>query len=90
MTGLTYKGFTDGFQYFASHEGFKHETFPDYLKAKGLDEEMESRIPLWADALPIWKAYHDFFADYINLFYAGDDEVTMIQVKFGTCNFNTI
>ena len=75
MTGLTYEGFTDGFQYFACQEGFKYETFPDYLKSKGLDDDVKSKIPLWTDALPIWEAYHQFFADYVSLFYAGDDKV---------------
>ena len=77
MTGLTYKGFTDGLQYFAGPDGFKYETFPDYLKAKGLDKEMADKIPLWTDAEPIWQAYHNFFADYVSHFYAGDDEVSI-------------
>ena len=80
MTGLTYKGFTDGFQYFAGQDGFKYETFPDYLKSKGLGEDMESTIPLWTDALPIWQAYHDFFAAYVSLFYTGDDEVNIVNI----------
>ena len=75
MTGLTYEGFKDGFQYFAGPNGFKYETFPEYLQTKGLDKEMESKLPLWTDALPIWHAYHNFFAAYVNLFYPGDDEV---------------
>ena len=65
-------------KYFASSEGFKYETFPDYLKAKGLDKEMESKIPFWTDALPIWQAYHEFFAAYVSIFYLGDDEVTRL------------
>ena len=82
MTGLDYKGFADGFQYFAGLDGFKYETFPDYLKSKGLDEEMESKIPLRTDALPIWQAYHDFFAAYVGLFYAGDEEVCYLTEYF--------
>ena len=75
MTGLTYEGFTDGFEYFAGQDGFKYETFPDYLKKKGLGKDMESKIPIWTDALPIWQAYHDFFDAYVGLYYSGDDEV---------------
>ena len=66
-------------QYYASPEGFKYETFPEYLKSKGLNKEMESKIPLWTDALPIWQAYHEFFAAYVSLFYHGDDEVNIVS-----------
>ena len=80
MTNLTEEGFKDGYQYFAGPDGFKYETFPDYLKKKGLDKEMESKIPICADALPIWQAYHDFFADYVNL--TMDKEVNIKFIIF--------
>ena len=56
MSGLSYEGLTLAFR--AGYEGFKYTTFPDFLDAKHLEEEVKARIPLYTDALLIWNAYH--------------------------------
>ena len=33
-------------------------TFPDFLDAKELGEDVKARIPIYTDALLIWRAYH--------------------------------
>ena len=56
MSGLSYEGLTSAFR--SGYEGFKYTTFPDFLDAKHLDEDVKARIPLYTDALLIWNAYH--------------------------------
>ena len=37
---------------------FEYRTYPTYLEEKGLDEDLQDRIPLYTDAVPIWDIYH--------------------------------
>ena len=71
MTGLTPEGFAGAKQHFLKN--WKYETYPDFIGSKRLSDEVTSRIPICTDALPIWKAFQNFFTDYVKLFYLDDN-----------------
>ena len=56
MSGLSYDSLISAFR--SSYKDFKYTTFPDFLDAKHLDEDVKARIPFYTDALLIWNAYH--------------------------------
>jgi len=53
---------------------FKYETYPDFIAAKSLGPAL-CHLPLVADALPVWEAFHAFFKGYVDVFYADDAAV---------------
>lgn len=52
--------------------GFLQANDSSDLKAKLLLED----YPYAEDGLEIWTAMHEYFTDYVNHYYADDDEVT--------------
>ena len=58
LSGLTFNSVESALG--SALKSFKYSTFPKYLEAKGLDESLQDKIPLYTDALPIWDIYHRF------------------------------
>ena len=56
FSGLTINGTWKGIG--VGLRSFEYNTYPEYLEAKGLDETLQDRLPLYTDALPIWDIYH--------------------------------
>ena len=56
MSGLKYESLVDAFTHFA--KTWKYSPLPEDLEARGFDESVKARLPLYTDALPIWNAYH--------------------------------
>lgn len=54
---------------------FSFQTFPAFLEAKNLGPAQEE-VPIAVDGLPIWRAFHSFFREYLDLFYADEAAIT--------------
>ena len=58
-------------------KNFKYETFPDFVKSKELSDTLQ--IPYTSDALPIWKAFKQFFHGFVELYYEKEEDVETDQ-----------
>ena len=70
-SAFTLKGVLDAFEDAAAN--FKYRPFPEEMAGKKLPQGM--KLPLAEDGVEVWAKYTDFFAEYVDVFYAGDEEV---------------
>ena len=70
-SAFTLKGVLDAFEDAAAN--FKYRPFPEEMADKKLPKG--TKLPLEEDGVEVWGKYTDFFEEYVNVFYPGDEEV---------------
>jgi len=77
ISPFTYDGMT--FLFEAAHEQYRFRTWPQLFEEFDLPEEVKRSLPIFEDGLPVWNALHEFYAAYLDLYYASDAAVQADQ-----------
>mmetsp|Transcript_22280 Transcript_22280/g.50957 ORF Transcript_22280/g.50957 Transcript_22280/m.50957 type:complete len:1024 (+) Transcript_22280:80-3151(+) len=71
ISSFTYPALEGVFK--AAIEAFEYKTLPQQFKDMDLPDEVKSKLPMFEDGLPLWKALRDFFGKYLDLYYPSDE-----------------
>lgn len=73
MCPFTYEGLESVFKSACDQYAFK--TWPQVFAELDMPEDVKGSLPIFEDGLPVWNALHEFYAGYVDLYYASDQAV---------------